>query len=246
MDGIPWNTWPTASFFTSRSMMTRPSGVICGVTARLSTAGLKFTVVPPFEAEVKYGISVPCSMVAFCLSAVIILGLETILPRRSASSACSSKPIKFPLPRFSNVNAREPVGDAPITGTLTFGRNRLAVSTVFVNCESPLAPRPINSADSIELPMPRLLLPRLYPARPPNRNPNCLLHLSSAMTILASIMTWRTGTSIFTINLRNSSKRLPVSCTKSVLVRPSNTALPRLDKMRCFSSESNFFKSSAF
>ena len=49
-----------------------------------------------------------------------------------------------------------------------------------------------------------------------------------------SIITWRTGMSTCWISLRTSSSRAGVSCTNSVLVRASTTALPRLDRMRCF------------
>ena len=178
---MPWNEGPTASFFTSRSIITRPSGVICGVTARLNTADLKLTVVPPLDADVKYGISVPCSIVAFCLSAVMTRGLETILPRLSASSACNSKAIKLPLPILSSVNAREAVGLAPATGRLMLGIS-LTLTAVFV-------PVAILVEGPSVLETPRLVLLRLYPPRPPKRNPSCLLHLSSAITMRASIMT---------------------------------------------------------
>ena len=41
---------PTLSFVTSKSMMIRSSGVICGVTVRLSTASLNCVVVAPLDA----------------------------------------------------------------------------------------------------------------------------------------------------------------------------------------------------
>jgi hypothetical protein len=48
-------------------------------------------LVAPLEVACWYGISVPCSMVALTLSAVTTRGLDTILPRPSASSAETSR-----------------------------------------------------------------------------------------------------------------------------------------------------------
>ena len=94
-------------------MMIRLSGVICGVTSRRSTAFLNWTVAGEFAVEgVTYGISVPCSICAFWLSAVITRGLETTLPRFSASSAESSRLIKLPLPRLISVIASWPAAFA--------------------------------------------------------------------------------------------------------------------------------------
>ena len=42
---------PWVSLVTEISMMTRASGVICGVTVRLSTAFLKLTEVAPLEVD---------------------------------------------------------------------------------------------------------------------------------------------------------------------------------------------------
>ena len=53
IDGMPEKIWPTESFFTSRSMMMRSSGVIRGVTESSSTAGLNDTVVAPLAAAVR-------------------------------------------------------------------------------------------------------------------------------------------------------------------------------------------------
>ena len=73
-----------------------------------------------------------------------------------------------------------------------------------------------------------------------------LLKLSFASTMRASIITCRTATSIFAISRRTSSSRVGTSWTKSVLVRASTTALPRLERMRCAGSESSFCTSAAF
>ncbi|MNC91840.1 hypothetical protein D3C83_81690 [compost metagenome] len=73
-----------------------------------------------------------------------------------------------------------------------------------------------------------------------------LLKVSLASTMRASIITWRTGTSILASSLRTSSSRAGVSCTNSVLVRASTTALPRLERMRWLASESSFCTSAAF
>ncbi len=97
--------------------MMRSSGVMRGVTASCSTAGLNATVVAPLAAAVRYGISVPCEMIAFFLSAVITRGLETTLPRLSASSAESSTFTRLPLPRFRIDRASCPA--APVTGRFT-------------------------------------------------------------------------------------------------------------------------------
>ena len=99
-------------------MMMRLSGVICGVTSRRSTAFLNDTVAGEFALPgVTYGISVPCSMCAFWLSAVITRGLDTTLPRLSVSSADSSRLIRLPLPRLISVSASWPA--APATGRFT-------------------------------------------------------------------------------------------------------------------------------
>ena len=67
------------------------SGVICGFTLSDSVAFLNDTLVAPLEVACWYGISVPCSIVASTLSAVITRGLEMILPLPSACSAESSR-----------------------------------------------------------------------------------------------------------------------------------------------------------
>ena len=52
IDGMSAKIWPTESFFTSRSMMIRSSGVMRGVTESSSTAGLNAIVVAPLAAAV--------------------------------------------------------------------------------------------------------------------------------------------------------------------------------------------------
>ena len=101
-----FTSWPTESLRTSTTMMMRPSAVICGVTSRRSTAFLNCTVAGWFALPgVTYGISVPCSIAAFWLSPVTTRGLDTTLPRASASSADSSRLIRLPLPRLMSVSA---------------------------------------------------------------------------------------------------------------------------------------------
>ena len=59
----------------------------------------------------------PWEMIAFRLSAVITRGLETTLPRLSASSAESSMFTRLPLPRLRIESASCPA--APATGRFT-------------------------------------------------------------------------------------------------------------------------------
>jgi hypothetical protein len=113
-------------------MMMRSSGVMRGVTASSSTAGLKAIVVAPLAAAVWYGISVPWEMTAFFLSAVITRGLETTLPRLSASSAESSMFTRLPLPRLRIDSAREPA--APTTGRFTLSCSGWPPSRVVPIC----------------------------------------------------------------------------------------------------------------
>jgi hypothetical protein len=80
----------------------------------------------------------------------------------------------------------------------------------------------------------------------PRRAPRFFAKASLASTMRASIMTWRTATSMRAIRRRISSRRLGTSCTNSVLVRASTTALPRLDRMRCAASDRSFCTSTAF
>ena len=138
-DGMLLNSCPTASFFTSRSMTMRSSGVMYGVTASSRTAGLNATVVAPLAALVRYGISVPCEMTAFLLSAVITRGLDTTLPRLSASSAESSMLTRLPLPRLRIDNANCPA--APATGRFTLSCSGCApigiVPLAAVDCAKP-------------------------------------------------------------------------------------------------------------
>ena len=61
----------------------------------------------------------------------------------------------------------------------------------------------------------------------------------------ASIMTWRTGTSILRTRARTCSSRDGVSCTNSVFVRVSITALPRLERIRWSLSASIFWNARA-
>ena len=72
-------------------MMIRSSGVICGVTVRLSTASLNCVVVAPLEDDSWYGISTPCRMRASCWLVAITRGVDTILPLPSACNAVSSR-----------------------------------------------------------------------------------------------------------------------------------------------------------
>ena len=62
----------------------------------------------------------------------------------------------------------------------------------------------------------------------------------------ASMITWRTATSILAMSFLTSSSRLGTSCTKSVLVRVSTTALPRLERIGWVLSPSSLCTSAAF
>ena len=61
-------------------MITLSSGVIWGLTFRLSVALRNETLVAPLLVACWYGISVPCSISASMLSPVMTRGLEMILP----------------------------------------------------------------------------------------------------------------------------------------------------------------------
>ena len=116
--------WPTVSLRTSTTMMMRPSAVICGVTSSRSTAFLNCTVAGEFALPgVTYGISVPCSIGAFWLSPVTTRGLDTTLPRASASSAESSRLIRLPLPRLMSVSASWPAALGTGRFTLSCGES---------------------------------------------------------------------------------------------------------------------------
>ncbi len=62
----------------------------------------------------------------------------------------------------------------------------------------------------------------------------------------ASMSTCLTATSTFLMSAAISSSLVGVSCTNSVLVRASTTALPRLESTRCAGSASSFWSASAF
>ena len=85
---------PTASRLMSTSRITLPSGVICGVTSSRRLALRNDTAVAPLDVDDWYGSSVPCSISAFDWLAVSTRGLETTLPRWSASRADSSRLMK--------------------------------------------------------------------------------------------------------------------------------------------------------
>src|ERR1041385_9321045 len=99
---------PIESLWISTVMMIRLSGVICGVTSSESTAFLNCTVGTVLLVPwMMYGMSVPCSICAFWLSAVTTLGLEMPLPSVSASSAESSRLMRLPLPRLMRDQKRQ-------------------------------------------------------------------------------------------------------------------------------------------
>jgi len=88
--------------FTSRVMMTLPSGVIWGLTLRARLA-LRNEVDVPDALVVWYGISVPDSISASTLLVVSTRGFEMILPFPSFSSAEISRLMKrvcIPLNRL--------------------------------------------------------------------------------------------------------------------------------------------------
>jgi hypothetical protein len=88
-------------------------------------AFLNWIEVAPLDVATWYGISSPCSMLAFCWSAVTTRGLDTILPLPSDSIADSS--------RFRNRLA------AALNRTAQRGRRRAQPAVLagrFTNCES--------------------------------------------------------------------------------------------------------------
>src|SRR6185369_4449297 len=109
--GFPFTTFVKSgsSFLTTNSIFTDPSGVIWGVTSRLNFADLKVTVAgEPRAAGVTYGTSVPSSILAFTLFAVITRGLEIIFPIPSDSSAASSRLRIRVIDELNNENASVP------------------------------------------------------------------------------------------------------------------------------------------
>ena len=68
--------------------------------------------------------------------------------------------------------------------------------------------------------------------RPPKRTPKVRPKLSLACTMRASIITWRSGTSILAIISLTWSRRAGMSVTNSWLVRGSAMTLPRTLRMR--------------
>ena len=107
---------PRESLFTSRLSITRPSGVICGLTRSARLALRNDTLVAPELVACWYGISTPCSITASIWSAVITFGRDTILPRPSASSAEISRSRKRVALEFHSTSDSRP-GWAPLSGT---------------------------------------------------------------------------------------------------------------------------------
>src|SRR5262245_42161169 len=99
----------------SRVMMMLPSGVICGFTLSDRLALRNDIAVAPLDVACWYGSSVPCSMIASWLFAVMTRGLEMILPLPSASSAESSR-VSAPVRRLVMSSARGPAAAALPTG----------------------------------------------------------------------------------------------------------------------------------
>ncbi len=112
---------PTLSLVMSTSRITFPSGVTCGVTSSFRLALRNCSEVAPLDVATWYGSSSPCSMIAFCWSAVMTRGLETTLPLPSASSAESSRLRKRLAPALNsdsaNVAGLKPL--MPVEGRLT-------------------------------------------------------------------------------------------------------------------------------
>ena len=81
-------------------MITLPSGVIWGTTSSRRLALRNEIAVAPLDEATWYGSSVPCSITARPWSAVSTRGLDTTLPRWSASSA--------EISRFTNRVSEEP------------------------------------------------------------------------------------------------------------------------------------------
>src|SRR6185295_16900033 len=112
---------PTLSLVMSTSRMTLPSGVICGVTSSLRLALRNCSDVAPLEVATWYGSSSPCSISAFCWSAVMTRGLETTLPLPSASSAEISR-LRKRFDDAPNNDSAKLAGSkplAPVAGRLT-------------------------------------------------------------------------------------------------------------------------------
>eukprot|EP01022_Parablepharisma_sp_SALTPOND_P033114 TRINITY_DN881_c1_g1_i23.p1 TRINITY_DN881_c1_g1~~TRINITY_DN881_c1_g1_i23.p1 ORF type:complete len:1292 (+),score=465.19 TRINITY_DN881_c1_g1_i23:16524-20399(+) len=211
---------PRLSLLTSTSRITLPSGVIWGVTSSFRLAFLKAVVVTPLPADCWQGISSPCSIRAACWSAVTRRGLETILPRPSASSADSSTLRKRCAAALNRVKAKLP-GALP---SVALARRSSAGSRRY---------RPGTGAVwPLSSPTPAWLLPTAAPrvsADRPSLTPRLRAKPSSASTMRASINTWRAATSMRSISLRTLASAARVSVTSNWLVWLSIMALPRRD-----------------
>src|SRR5574340_162259 len=120
MLGTPAYNVPTESLLTAMSMMILSSGVICGVTVRLSVALLKATFVAPLLEACWYGTSVPASIRAWVLSDVTTRGLEITLPLLSVSRADNSMDNSLLIDLLNNSMENAPA--VPADGRLTLGR----------------------------------------------------------------------------------------------------------------------------
>src|ERR1700722_14745302 len=116
----------------SRSMMTLPSGVICGLTLSERFAFWNDVAVAPLLVADWYGICVPCSIIASVLSAVTTRGLEITLPLLSASSAESSRLRNCVAMLLNNTSDRAPGLAPPIP---TAGRLTLLIWFRLVVCD---------------------------------------------------------------------------------------------------------------
>src|SRR6266850_2945057 len=116
IDGPALVLAPTLSLLTCNFMMMLSLGVICGFTFRLRVALRNDTLVAPLLVACWYGISVPCSIVASTLSAVMTRGLEMILPLPSACRAVISRLRNFDIASFIRISENCPGSTPPRPG----------------------------------------------------------------------------------------------------------------------------------